>query len=705
MDIRIRVHYSYILLLSFLFLLPETSNIMKLLRFLAACALFYFLPGVFLARRFLGKCNLFSSIAVSILVGICFHIVYVYFLSLFEIAFNLYLLLIPTVVFAVLADYFAVRLPPIDKKEFYLLLAGLVFFLLTCTITLGEDGSGHLYFADIIRSQRLLSKTYPLYPELFLSYHMGFDVINGEFEYITNVRTLLPVTSSLFCILLMWSSYVCVWNLHSKKAGLIAGILVVFAVIPPLYYLSYGAYASITAFAIQPLVIFVVYNSNAGKPYLLPLVLAAGVMSHSSFVLFWIPLLALMKFKILIPSFAASIILSVPYLVRIQPGYSAQEIAQFYHMWYTVEAFRIEMLAVRIGSFILICGVLGLLFVKRNVLIFFSVWLLSLLLLALTTLLPEKYPFWYVFFANRLVDMMFIPLALLSGIFAAEILKNKHYILIALLILPMVSHFYYIPRSPSPFLDDSPEFTADLEGIQWLSENTEESTIILNDWWTGTGSAWITVLARRRVIFPFLYVHDHFLDKLDIPERGRDVFWIGLAPDTVESHKLLQEWGVDFIFLSSHVEDRVKWRRNLWNVEKMVESPNYELVFNENDTYIFRVKEEWVYTYLHVLKEIEGELNEPIHIPDVEESFPVNKVIRIIYKDTGTALVKFWSDRGLLAEIPLLNTGSQTTVVLPFTPFLFIESSEPFCIVSIELVADLPCSDHGSLHLLGWEFS
>lgn len=658
----------------------------------AAFALFYFLPGVFLSRKLLDKCNLLSASVLAVLVGVCFHIVYVYLLGFCGISFNMYVLLVPGVVCAVLADYYKVQLPKNDPRELYLVLAGVIFFLLTYNLAPGEDANGHLMVITMILEEKSVPLTYTLYPELSLSYHMGFHVIVSEIEYATGVRTLLSVIGSLFGVFMIFSSYLCVKSFYTEKAGLISGILVGFGVLPPLYYLSYGAYASIVLFAMQPLVIFLLYSKNFSDVPLLSLVLAAGVMSHSSFLLFWIPLLTFFeKYKMLIPSFVLSLVLSIPHLVRIQSSYSLQEVVQLYHLWYVPEVFRVQMVAERIGVLIFVCGILGFIFLKKREFIFFLVWVLSLLFLALTSLVDVEFPFWFILFANRLVDFMVIPLAFVASIFVAEIGKKKYYLLLLLLVLPLVPHFYSIPRSSEGLLfpTDSPEFAADQEGIVWLLQNTDESVIILNDWWTGTGSSWITSLGMRRLIFPFLYVHDHFLDILDIPEKSRDILWVGLTPDSEESHELLTNWGVDYIFLSSYVEDRVKWRRDTWNITQLVNSPNYELVFQKGDTYIFRVKkEEWTYTSLFTLKNVEFEKGN-LKNPGLHESFPARKLIRITYKDSFTGMVQFWSDRGLVAEIPLLNTGEVTTIVLPFDAFLRIESPQPLTVVHAEIVADL----------------
>lgn len=705
MDVHIRLRYTLLLTLCLLFFIPPISRLVPLLKIFAAFAVFYFLPGIFIVINFVNKCNFISSIFLAIMVGICFHIVYLYFLSFFHLHFNLFILVIPGVVSSLLSDYYQIHLPENNPKELYLVLAGVTFFFLTCGLSPGEDANGHLLYVNMILKEDTLPSTYTLYPEVPSSYHMGFHIIVSELEYVTGSQ-LLRVMSSLFGVFMMFSSYLCMKTLHSERAGLVSGILVVFAALPPLYYLSYGAYASVAAFAIQPLVIFLLYSTSHSFSDIitLSLVLAAGFMSHTAFLLFFLPLLIFFEDRTFLQSLFLSLGLSIPHIIRINPFYSLQEISQLYHLWYSFETFRIQMISERIGSLIFICGVLGLIFLKRKELALFTVWLSSLALLASTSALDIKIPLWFIFFANRLVDFMVLPLTLLCSVFVVEIGKKKHYLLLLLLlVLPLVPHFYSIPRSSDGplFPTDSEAFVEDQEGIQWLQENTDESAIILNDWWTGTGSSWITSLGNRRVIFPFLYVHDHFLTILDIPERSRDSLKISLTPDTEESYHLLQAWGVDYIFLSSFVEDRVKWRRDSWDVQQMLDSPNYELVFNKNNTYIFKVEKEWTFTHLFTLGEVEIE-NSILKKPSLKESFPIKKMIRITCEDSFTDVVQFFSDEGLVAEIPLSGTGNPLSLLLPFET-VRIKAPQPLSIVSCDVVTEFPGHKVGAMVLpLTW---
>jgi hypothetical protein len=691
MDTHIKIRYSLMLAVSIFFFVPCVSPVVTALRIFAGATLFYFLPGVFLTKRVSKKCSLISSIVLAVVVGMCFHIVYTYFLGLLKIPFTLYILLIPGVLFSILADYYTIQLPNHNPREVYLVLVASAFFLLTVTVSPGEDANGHLLLVDTIVQERSIPSTYQLYPEISMSYHMGFHIISVELEYVTESQNLRAI-GSLFGVFMVFTSYLCVKNIYTEKAGLISGILIGFGVFLPLYYLSYGAYASMVLFALQPFVIFLVYTAADKKIFnilLLSLVLAAGIMSHTAFLLVVIPLFFLRKYSLLVPATFLGLCLSVPHLMRIQPIYSSQEIAQLYNLWYIPETFRLQMFAERIGVLMFVCSLLGFIFLHKRELTFFSVWVSSLGLLAATSVFRVEFPFWFVFFANRMVDFMVLPLVFLASIFVSEIGGKKWYIVVVLLMLPVIPHYYTIPRScEGPlFPTDSPEFAADQNGIVWLIQNTDESAVILNDWWTGTGSSWITSLGKRQLIFPYLYVHDHFLDILDIPARSRDVLWITSAPDSKQSHTLLQEWGVTHIFLSSYVEDRVAWRKNAWNIQQLIESPHYDLVFNEDQTYIFTVAQTWTYTPLYTVKKViiePGDLNITF-----SESPSVKKLIQITYQDSFTGMATFWSDKGLLAEIPLLGTGDLTTLVLPFETFLHIEP-DWLPITDVEIVAAFP---------------
>lgn len=702
----INLRYSFICVLAVSFLLPRTLVPIQILQLTAGIILFYFLPGIFLSHRFFHACHRISGIILALVMGMCFHVCYLYFLSLLTIPFSPYLLLIPSIIFAVLADYYGVQLPSMDKTELYLCAVAVLFFILTFTISPQEDANGHLLLVSMTLEKSMLPHTYSLYTSISVSYHMGFNALVSELSYISGLDAayLLPSMGAAWGMFLMVTSYLCLRILHGKKAGFMGGILVCFAAIPPLYYLSYGAYASIVSFALQPLVIYLVYASRTSRDIpLISLVLAAGFMSHSSFLLLWIPLFILMRtHKDLVPAFFVSLVFSIPSLIRFRPFYSPQETMQLMQLWFIPETFRAQMLVERICIPLLICGAGGIVFLQKKEKIFFITWISSLLCLAVLSATGITFPFQFLFLANRLVDFMFLPLALLSGIFLSEILKGKFVLISFLLFIGMVPSFYSVPRysGGSVFYADSEDFRADQAGIDWLVENTPQDVIILNEWWTGTGSSWITSLGNRRLIFPFLYVHDHFLDTLSIGKRGRDVSWISLSPDSQQAHVLLSEWDVDYIFLSSFVEDRVRWRRDSWDIPHMISSPHYTLVFNTGETYIFKVNS-GPWTYSRVV---------PWYFPPADStdhltgSTTLQPLLLLTYRDSGIQYVQVWSEGGLMSEFPLLGTGEEITLLLPFLPSQDFISASPLEKEEASIIFNLPGHDLGTLSL-SWDWN
>jgi hypothetical protein len=626
-------------------------------------------------------------------------------LSLFTIPFSLPVLLIPSILCAFLLDYRGVQLPSTDTIEFSICGAALLFFLLTFTLSPAEDANGHLLLISTILEKSMLPQTYSLYDTVSVSYHMGFHALASELSYISGLDSpsLLPALGSVWAGLLMVTSYLCIRVLRGKKAGIVAGILVCFAALPPLHYLSMGAYASMVSFALQPLVIFLLFTSRTGHDIpSISLVLAAGVMSHTSFLLLWIPLVFLVaRYRILIPACLLSIAFSLPHLIRLQPSYSPQETLQLMQLWFIPETFRLQMLAERIGILMVICGAGGILCLKKKESVFFIAWIGSLGCIALISMLPIAFPFQFIFLANRLVDFMFLPLALLSGIFLFHILRGKYIILTFLLMLPLVPHFYAVPRYSGEFTfyADSEDFAADRAGIEWLMENTSPDAVILNEWWTGTGSSWIGSLAHRRLIFPYLSVHDHFLDILSITQRGREVFWINLSPDSEHAHMLLKEWDVDYIFLSSYVEDRVRWRRDIWNVPQMISSPHYTVMFNRGETYIFRVESSpWNHPPL-----LQWD-HPPTDDLVFAESLSLQPLLLYTYHDSVLQPVQVWSEEGLIAEFLQLDTGEKISILLPYDPSLNIASPSSAAIESTSIVFNVPGYTRGPV-TLSWEWS
>ena len=204
----------------------------------------------------------------------------------------------------------------------------------------------------------------------------------------------------------------------------------------------------------------------------------------------------------------------------------------------------------------------------------------------------------------------------------------------------------------------SPFFATDQEAMLHLLD-TDENTIILNEWWTATGSAWIPALTRRRVVFPYIFSLEHYMDALSIPENERKSFVIAAFPDSEESYRYLTELGVDYIFLSSYVLEESKWRNSLWNPIVLMESPNYELIINKGYTYIFRVSPDFEYSTIFDLRDFGTFTIHNQEILDVSfgnVSFPVDWVLNIHFGDNGWDSIEVRTETSILAVIPRTDT-------------------------------------------------
>jgi hypothetical protein len=284
-----------------------------------------------------------------------------------------------------------------------------------------------------------------------------------------------------------------------------------------------------------------------------------------------------------------------------------------------------------------------------------------------------------------MIDQLFIPFSVLGAFFLMQMKdfsKPGAVILSAVLLVSGCSHILQVPRADRGelFPTISPFFESDQKGMVWLLQ-TEPDAVILNDWWTGTGSAWIPSLTRRRVIFPYtvnafsinVFARRDYVTVLNLAQKEQKSFLIAAYPDSEEADTYLEEWGVDYVFLSSYVLEESKWRTALWNPYVLNESPNYELVFQEGYTYIFRVKTEFVYSNTFKLKEL-GEIDlipgDPVEL-DVSLgslSFPIDRILDIHFEDEGWGQIELRTEDSVLALIPQTDSKSMIHVAFRLPP-------------------------------------
>jgi hypothetical protein len=644
----------------------------------------FFVPGFVMVSFLLPQKDFLDHVILSVLTGLAFQVVYAYILSV-KFHFSLLTLLVPAVGLAVLFDFKGTWNPEINKKTFLILVPALLFGAATLNLVPGEDANFHLLALGDITEVRAVPQAYSLYPEIpAVMYPLGFHVLTAQLQLFSGMDNLIFTFASVVSVLLCLSVYWCTKKLFNLNCGLLAGVLSVFATLTPLNSIILSTYGNLLVyvFACTAIGIIADFDKNMNwKPLLLlSVVLAAGIETHLSFFLIAIPISLFFIAGIIkktdhlhknlkyvfVPGL--SIVLSAPFLLRISAGYTPYEVERFLSLWFDPLKLTPDMIPQQVGIWIILVSIPGLFLLEKHRVLFIS-WIGVFLFLAVNTVLRIQFPLWYVFFATRMVDQLFLPFSIVGAFFLTQIWKFSRagtVLLCGILLLAGSSPLVSAPRADRGeiFPTISYFFATDQEGMVSLLD-TDEDAVILNEWWTATGSAWIPSLARRRVIFPYVFSLEHYMSALDIPERERQGFVIAAFPDSQEACTYLKDMDVDYIFLSSYVLDEAKWRNKLWNPFILMESPHYEKIFEKGYTYIFEVVPYSEYTTSYVLHDYGSFTVSGTRVLDIlpgEVSFPVNMVLDIFIEDNGWQEVELYTGESVLAVVPLINTGTATHV-------------------------------------------
>jgi hypothetical protein len=712
---------------------------------LAAVFVLLLIPGAGISLNVYPKKDLVDQLIFSVLCGLGFQIVYAYFISSVY-HFSLVTMSIPAVAFALLADFKGIKSVTLDRKTLLIFVPAILFGVATWNVVPGEDAIAHLLITEDIVQGAAVPHTYVLYPEIpRIIYPLGVHILTGQLELFSGMNNLIFGMASFLAVLLCLSIYWATKTMFSTEMGLLAGVLAVFSTLPPLNSVILSNYSTLLAYVMTCAAVGVIVDLDSRKDYkswvVLAVILAAGAESHLLFFVVLIPLSVLLIQKlgstprallkyILILGLAAG--LCLPFLLRISTAYTPSREATFSSVEYLVrqeshffERFTADMVPRGIGIWITLVGALGF-FLLQKYRLFFGVWIGTFFFLALNSVLGIKFPLWYTFFAPRMIDQLFMPFAVLGAFFLMQMKdfsKPGVVILSAILLVSGCSYILQVPRADRGdlFPTTSPFFESDQKGMVWLLQ-TEPDAVILNDWWTGTGSAWIPSLTRRKVVFPYtvnafsinVFARKDYIKTLNLAQKEQESFGIAAYPDSEEADTYLKEWGVDYVFLSSYVLEESKWRTALWNPYVLNESPNYELVFQEGYTYIFRVNPEFVYSNTFMLKDL-GEINvvpgSPVEL-DVSLgslSFPVDRILDIHFEDEGWGQIELRTGDTVLALIPPTDSESIVHVAFRLPPDVeqvtLSSTEQPMTMtasVNTALRTTIPC---GNAILIGtlWE--
>ena len=130
--------------------------------------------------------------------------------------------------------------------------------------------------------------------------------------------------------------------------------------------------------------------------------------------------------------------------------------------------------------------------------------------------------------------------------------------------------------------------TADYNAIQWISNNTPEDSVIFNDHWVGTPSIWIPIITHRRIVMPMLSISEVGWTDIMFTRQDESII-VAREPNSQEALSILKNYGVSYIYLSNRYTDQVEEWRNNYDARLFLQSPHYELAYNEENAWVIQV--------------------------------------------------------------------------------------------------------------------
>lgn len=383
------------------------------------------------------------------------------------------------------------------------------------------------------------------------------------------------------------------------------------------------------------LILFSYLYSITGKRKLL---LLAGITLASLFIVYSVAFITAAFFVILFFLFglifskhrkeslfgavtiiSTGLVFSLPWVLNILNRLVTQVPTREYEalvLWFSRYSLQNEMGLtnfVYYGYLLLLFGIAVLLtiFIRRRRGSFLLAWFLSIFLLMLNEIVKIQFPGWYYLQAGSFLHpTLSLPLAVLAGLgfvkaydflkkrlqnSSRKVIKTKaHFILIAFLLL------FTAILGATTVLGNS-EINRDLNGLQlermptadynammWLSNNTPEDVVIFNDHWIGTRSIWIPTVSHRRILMPLLSISEIGWTDIMFTRQDESLI-ITNDPNSAEALAILQKYNVSYIYLSAAYSAQVAEWRNNYNTTLFLQSPHYELAFNEDNAWVIRV--------------------------------------------------------------------------------------------------------------------
>ena len=514
-------------------------------------------------------------------------------------------------------------------------------------IPTGDDPASPTLVATMIVQQGKIPQSWdPYFPEqTSFTYPPGYPSVLA-FLYLLDTSSSIPALAVLFAsffAIIPCQIFVLTRRLESDfrvalcSAAFLA--LLSFGLSFGIYQMViYGRFPALVGVALTlNLLIFSYLYSLTGKHKLL---LLAGISLASLFLVYSTSFLTAILFVILFFSFGLIffrnrkehllggatiiiivVVLTFPWIFNIVNRLAVEVPAREYEAllnWFNTYSLQNNIGATNIfmyyGYLLFLLGIIGFLIimVRKRVGSFLLAWFLSVCLLMSNEIFRFQFPGWYYLQSwNFLNPLLALPFSVLAGIvvvkahdFLKERLRNssrkiikikhKNALIVAIPVLAVILGatliLFWNPSINNNLrgLQKNRISTADYNAIQWISNNTPENAVIFNDHWVGTPSIWIPIISHRRIVMPILSISEVGWTDMMFTRQDESII-VARDPNSTEALSILKKYEVSYIYLCNNCSVQVEEWRNNYDANLFLQSPHYELAFNEENAWVIRV--------------------------------------------------------------------------------------------------------------------
>ena len=612
-----------------------------------------FLPGFLIVQVTVsGEFDFLERLIISPIIGIAYTSLTALYFSLLQIPINEYTIILSVLLLSVPLLAYSWKKGGLRKTSFRSSIAPSTFFVLILImvgsivlislpfpqngilIPMGDDPATSTLAANLIVQQGKIPQSWaPYFPEQSLfTYPPAYPSIMA-FLNLLDPSMSMPILVSLFSLffaIIHAQIFVLTRRvMHDDRIAVCAASFSALVSIGFYQMIITGRFPALVgvALTLNLLLFSFLYAVTANRK----LLLLAGITLAGLFLAYTVSFITATLFVILFFSFGViffpkrkesvlgcgtivvmGIALSAPWIFNILNRLMIEIPAKEYQtllVWFDAGSLRSEFgsanLFLYYGYWLFLIGIVGLLavLVRRRNGSFLLAWFLSIILLMSNEIFKIQFPGWYYLQSGAFLNpTLSFPLSVLAGIgfvkaydflkrrlqYSHKLMKaNLHLILIAILLLSTFSLGVGAILARTDPLTNRIS-VADYNAIKWISNNTPKDAVIFNDYWVGTPSIWIPVISHRRITMPLLSISEVGWSNLMFTRQDESIV-IARDPNSTEALTILKQYDVSYIFLSNNVSIQAEGWRDNYNAYLFLQSPHYELAFNQDNAWVIRV--------------------------------------------------------------------------------------------------------------------